>query len=920
MPDAEWALENEINAISGYQSKLISAGLAPTDVLPTVQYLTTLRVLRDLVTQGWGVRSDSEGTILDSPDGLLPQDDDAERKKEALRRSFSFARKAQLAQPATLRFISSMERRGIGALFADGAELAERLTRYRNGTLPIVPQLELIETGACNSETGIPLQDVWRYARHYWSIPYQSTPGRNMFYLVRDGAVPNRPLIGIAALGNPVLGSARRDDFYGWSAQGLRDLLKKLPSDQSQGIAAHLYNVVEEGIEETYSEDLLPNSWADDWRTTVEALERREQESAAERLEQLGEVGEGRGFEYQLIRDAHSAVERRDGEEVDWGEIARTTLYRRKRAATLADLVRAHGTLAGLGFSSTGGDIEKALESGEGARAVEISLRRIKQQVVASSVMELITCGAVPPYREVLGGKLTAMLMLSGKVVSDFEERYSGRVSLISSALAGRPVHRPTRLALLTTSSLYPVGSSQYNRIKVPVDGNALTYRRIGKTESFGTVHFAPDTVKDLNFLARATDSNRQRVNNLFGEGTSPKLRLVRSGLEALGLDSDTFLRHHSPRLLYGASLCSNTDEVMLGLSQEPEYLLPPDGSSTETLAEHWRERWLSKRASRPDILDRLREQPFEGFRLGHEVAELAEAAENHRAAQVGEETPLVSGETAIGSGDQTFVERLYRSSKSYADRLTEQELEAVHVDLGVDRYLLEQAQAGRQVIITGNPGDGKTHLIERLRPRLEEMGARVITDANACSNAEILGTWRGCREEERPFVLAINEWPLYVLRRYAQAPEFSAVEAAVDEALRQVNEARFFVEKQRPEPPKESVLVVDLSLRNLLAPSVVERVVQRLTQDRFHEGINPADPVLANREALQHPQMLGRLISLLQLVGARIGHVTMRQLVGFVAFLLTGGRSATERLVAGQDATGFSYSNLAFEGEISLN
>ena len=48
-----------------------------------------------------------------------------------------------------------------------------------------------------------------------WSIPYQTTPGRNMHYLVRDEAGPNRPIIGIAALGNAILGLAQRDDALG---------------------------------------------------------------------------------------------------------------------------------------------------------------------------------------------------------------------------------------------------------------------------------------------------------------------------------------------------------------------------------------------------------------------------------------------------------------------------------------------------------------------------------------------------------------------------------------------------------------------------------------------------------------------------------------------------------------------------------
>ena len=76
-----------------------------------------------------------------------------------------------------------MERRGFSRIFANGSELADRLTK--TGELAIQPELELIEPGARDSTTGLLLQEIWRYARHFWSIQYQSTPGRNMFYLVR---------------------------------------------------------------------------------------------------------------------------------------------------------------------------------------------------------------------------------------------------------------------------------------------------------------------------------------------------------------------------------------------------------------------------------------------------------------------------------------------------------------------------------------------------------------------------------------------------------------------------------------------------------------------------------------------------------------------------------------------------------------
>ncbi len=142
-----------------------------------------------------------------------------------------------------------------------------------------------------------------------------------------------------------------------------------------------------------------------------------------------------------------------------------------------------------------------------------------------------------------------------------------------------------------------------------------------------------------------------------------------------------------------------------------------------------------------------------------------------------------------------TFIERLYRSINSYADRLSPDELEHIHVGLGVDDYVVGQAEEGRQIVVTGNPGDGKTHLIERLRPRLEALGARVITDANACSDEEILEQWTASRGDGTPFILAINEWPLYVVQRLANQQGFTPVA----EALRQVTSARFFVEAHRP-------------------------------------------------------------------------------------------------------------------------
>src|SRR5439155_2644244 len=169
-------------------------------------------------------------------------------------------------------------------------------------------------------------------------------------------------------------------------------------------------------------------------------------------------------------------------------------------------------------------------------------------------------------------------------------------------------------------------------------------------------------------------------------------------------------------------------------MSTRPRYVLPPGNEGTAAVIRYWRDRWLAGRITRPDVLEGLRGEEFEGFRLSRETQQLASDAgfggggAGRRAGRVG-----IASDHGVANwpeaqiqaeGERTFIERLYRSTNSYADRLSAEELEWIHVDLGVDDYVVGEAEQGRQIVVTGNPGDGKTHLIERLRPRLEALSA----------------------------------------------------------------------------------------------------------------------------------------------------------------------------------------------------
>ena len=72
----------------------------------------------------------------------------------------------------------------------------------------IYPKVEVCETQK--------QRDLFRIFRYYWSSPYSDYVGRRIKLLIRDIALPDKPIIGIAALGSPIIRIPERDDFIGW--------------------------------------------------------------------------------------------------------------------------------------------------------------------------------------------------------------------------------------------------------------------------------------------------------------------------------------------------------------------------------------------------------------------------------------------------------------------------------------------------------------------------------------------------------------------------------------------------------------------------------------------------------------------------------------------------------------------------------
>jgi hypothetical protein len=470
----------------------------------------------------------------------------------------------------------------------------------------ISPYLQFVSEDAVCSWTGYRLIDIWRYFRHTWASPYRSIPGRTMMVLVRDAAVEPHTVIGIGALSSSAVQIGVRDRWIGWNPD---ELLERIAANPTTDDALWLQRVVREALGEVYVDDLI-----EEGRLTRTELRLPHDHTIAALDE---EAQRQRELHQKFASSSEHKREPKAGEAPEdfWMRRARSHLFRSKRAELLATLLRAQRAFRqDSGRALTGAGLGRLLATGEGRRVVRSVIKKAKSERVGTAMADITVCGAVAPYNVLLGGKLVSTLLASPEVVEAYRSRYREMRSVIASSIAGRPIVRSSEIVLLCTTSLYGVGSSQYNRLRMPCPaacghpGDVIRYEELGKTRGYGTIHFGRETIEALGTVL-AQRAGGQRVNSIFGEGVSPRLRKVREGLDALELPSKLLLNHGSPRVVYGVALARNFREFLLGRDQKPEYLLPEDDPRLTTcrMAEWWQRRWLAKRLERPEVLAEVR-------------------------------------------------------------------------------------------------------------------------------------------------------------------------------------------------------------------------------------------------------------------------------------------------------------------------
>jgi hypothetical protein len=221
------------------------------------------------------------------------------------------------------------------------------------------------------------------------------------------------------------------------------------------------------------------------------------------------------------------------------------------------------------------------------ARDKKYNIPREQKIELVNQTMDAYTLGALPPYSDLLVGKLIVLAAASQEVRKDYEQRYQGRITEIEKRVL------PASLIAVTTLSAFG-RSSIYNRVSKGLDGeqNLWAIVSLGHCKGWGTLYFSDDLYQKMKSFHKMLFPEKP----VGGFGTGPKIRqqVISRILRELGMPVSS-TQHKIGREVFIIPHIDNLEEVLAGTGEKPIYNdLPFD-----ELAVFWKERYCLPRAEK---------------------------------------------------------------------------------------------------------------------------------------------------------------------------------------------------------------------------------------------------------------------------------------------------------------------------------
>ncbi len=252
-------------------------------------------------------------------------------------------------------------------------------------------------------------------------------------------------------------------------------------------------------------------------------------------------------------------------------------------------------------------------------------------------------------------------------------------------------------------------------------------------------------------------------------------------------------------------------------------------------------------------------------------------------------------------SQDLKVLQSYYKSFKNIAENKSDEEFQLLHIEDKVENFVRDKLNNNKIVIVTGSPGDGKTHLIKYLQPNIPS-NTKIILDANENTD-EIIKSIEEYYQKKEPLVIAINEG---VLLNCAKQSNSEIAEYCNDCILYQ------YIPPKHYNKFAEEIFLINLKNRNNLNPDKIKKIIEKISET-FTPCENCSDCLASeNLMMIQKETIKEKLVNLLSKSYVFAPHFTMREIWAFFSYLINNSYQC-----GGEKIDEMNYYNNIFDNNL---
>ena len=239
-----------------------------------------------------------------------------------------------------------------------------------------------------------------------------------------------------------------------------------------------------------------------------------------------------------------------------------------------------------------------------------------------------------------------------------------------------------------------------------------------------------------------------------------------------------------------------------------------------------------------------------------------------------------------------SHIEKLCRSELGVAEVKDQEFIENVHIETSVDKFIKEKINHNSIIFLTGNPGDGKTHLIKKLESEVSTK-VEIIYEAGEVQKEDLKKRINECYKKKRPAIIAINTGILSALLEISK--DTSWYGPTYDQLFKP-----FVYTDDQNDIINNQVFVIDLNFRNNLSKDIVKETLTKIiavAKKPCKDCPGNCAP-MKNIQRLEKNEIQNQISSLLDSVSNSGQHATFRDLNAFISFLIFGNTSCKSQKI----------------------